>query len=389
MRSLIALCLAVGSVVHAGSPPGIQIDTVVPLSPEVLRSQPWPAVRIAERAAEQAMPADWATALDAAWQRGVMVSSAEGVSAAVLRPAGGLWRSAHGLARLDQRRPMTVDTPLHAGSVGKIATAMLILQLIEEGQLGFDEPVGHLFPDWPAARDVSIDQLLTHTSGLYSFNWLEQVRHASETLSPKSLLAAVRDQPPLFPPGRALSYSNTGYLMLALIAERLRAEPYPDLLQSRILQPAGMRQSRAWIGGDWPEAAALGMEAGKQVPVFGTPHGAGALITTPADLCQLMAALLEGQAVSPALRERLLDTLYPMSAQGGLYAGRGIMWMDTPDGPWLHHGGSIGPFKADLAFSLRRGAVVAVMRNDGGPTTPFVYALLTALPESDSPEPEP
>jgi D-alanyl-D-alanine carboxypeptidase len=384
MRIVAASLLLVCLIATASAQTGVQIDPIVRYTQPMLRSEPWPRVEIAAQAADRRLDGPAALALDHAWARAVAESGARGVSAALLLPEQGIWRAAYGQARVGSGSRMTVDTPLHAGSVGKIATAILIHQLIDEGRLSLGQTVGSFFPGWPAAQDATLDQLLTHTSGLYSFNWLEEVRNSERTLSPKELLRRVRDQASLFPPGEALSYNNTGYLMLALIAEGLRSAPYPQLLVERVLRPAGMAQTTAWIGGTWPDGAARGLEGGKEVAVHGTPHGAGALIATPADLCRLMSALLSGPIVSDASRSGLLERLYPMSAQGGLYAGRGIMWLETPDGPWLHHGGSIGPFKADLVYSPRRRAIAAVMRNDGGPTTPFVYALLTSLPDIES-----
>jgi CubicO group peptidase (beta-lactamase class C family) len=126
------------------------------------------------------------------------------------------------------------------GSITKQFTAASILQLQEAGKLHIDEPLSRYLPDAPHAGEVTLRQLLTHTSGLHDY--LDGPRELMDQIVPKpisydELIARVASRPLDFPPGSRWSYSNTGYLLLGRVIEAVSGETYRDYLKHHILDP--------------------------------------------------------------------------------------------------------------------------------------------------------
>lgn len=150
-----------------------------------------------------------------------------------------LYRRAFGDARAGV--PFTTSTPTCLGSVSKQFTAMAIMMLAEQGHLRFDDSVSRFIPEFAQyAPGVTIRHLLTHTSGIPDYGNLDVDRPG---LTDADVWRAVRTHPPLFPPGQRYAYSNTGYVLLAMIVERVAAQPFGAFLQQRIFAPLGMRHT--------------------------------------------------------------------------------------------------------------------------------------------------
>lgn len=158
-----------------------------------------------------------------------------------------------------------VDRPFHAASAGKLLTAALIAMLVERGRFGFDAPIGTLLPaadvaGLPAAagvdagRDVTVDHLLTHTSGLPDFfepprgqrsaaSARAAVEHPERRWHPAELLDESRRLPPAGRPGERFLYSDTGFVLLGRIAEEAAGAPFAQLLRTHVFEPCGMDRS--------------------------------------------------------------------------------------------------------------------------------------------------
>lgn len=129
------------------------------------------------------------------------------------------------------------------GSISKHFTAAAILALADEGKLRLDAPVGEYLPEWFADEpDLRITHLLSQTSGLADFLWLDGYRRlGSDPATPiAAYVALAAAEPRRFAPGSRWSYSNTNYKALALIAERVAGQPFDDVLAERVLRPAGI-----------------------------------------------------------------------------------------------------------------------------------------------------
>ncbi len=250
---------------------------------------------------------------------------------------GRLDRYAAGVARVDSR--------FHAASVGKTMLATVVGQLVDEGRLGFDDPVGRWLD--PAVLDglvaegrageVTLGRLLSHTAGVADY-FEGPVRSGTPMIdliaadpdrlfSPADLLAFSRDrQRPFAGPGTAFHYSDTGYVLLGLALEEIEGRPYAEILDRRIFTPLGMRDSHL--------ATTFGTDAGllpltvrgvdlSSRNALSVDWAGGGVVTTAADLVTFLRAFTGGELLSPATLARL--TAFEQEFQPGIGYGMGVM----------------------------------------------------------------
>lgn len=308
-------------------------------------------------------------------------TQAPAITAAVMVLGQGSWSATRTLD------PAAVPPPFfYWGSAGKTFTAVLILQLIEEGKLTLATSIAQWFPDYPNAKVITVDHLLNHTSGIFSFNEDLKDRRQPGYKSPTMLLATAKKHGSSFCPGEAWAYSNTGYLMLGLIVEKVDGRPYAESVEARILHRLDLTHTRALnatstladIAPAHPEKLAE-TEAGFS---FATPFGAGCIAATANDMVRFWQGLLGGQLLSRTSVERMFSPLYPMFGQRISFYGRGVMVTDLPNQSgdiWLGHSGGAPGIKAEVIYSVAHHAFVAVALNNDGSAQSTVNLLLNTL----------
>jgi CubicO group peptidase (beta-lactamase class C family) len=158
-------------------------------------------------------------------------------------------RRSYGLADLEQRTPATPDTNYRLASVTKQFTATAILLLAEDGKLKLDDPIRRWLPTLPEiAQPVTIRHLLSHTGGLVDYE--DSVADDAPQVHDADVLAILEKQDRVyFAPGTNYRYSNSGYSLLSLIAEKASGQRFAAFLQNRIFQPLGMRDTVAFEDG--------------------------------------------------------------------------------------------------------------------------------------------
>ena len=156
-----------------------------------------------------------------------------------------LFGKAYGMADRDKGIPNQLDTKFNLGSVGKTFTGVAIAQLAQEGKLAFDDPVGKYVSVLPAdiADKVTIEQLLTHTSGFGDFMTPEYHANKDNVLTIPEFMRYVVNQPLRFEPGTAHQYSNGGYILLGAVIESVSGKSYYDYIREHVLEPAGMEHT--------------------------------------------------------------------------------------------------------------------------------------------------
>lgn len=217
----------------------------------------------------------------------------------------------YGMADVGKKIPVTADTRFRIGSVTKQFTAMAILMLQAEGKLDIHDSVCKYVPKCPEAwQPITIYNLLTHTSGIPSFtsfpNYM-QVR--SQSMTPEQLLALFRDKPLEFKPGTKFSYSNSGYVLLGYIIERVSGEGYGQFLEEHIFEPLGMQDSGYAKSHPTAKSFAKGYRyAGDEYQPasfvdMSVPFSAGALYSTVRDLYTWDRALDAGKLLPQSLHK--------------------------------------------------------------------------------------
>lgn len=155
-----------------------------------------------------------------------------------------LFRRAYGMANYELQVPNTPETCFHIASVSKPFTAAAILQLQEQGRLDISDHLSRFVPDYPNGDKITLDNLLTHTSGIPNVNNLpdyDLFARAPHTLP--ELIAKFANLPLDFQPGTSYRYSNSNYNLLALILEKVSGESYGEYIKKHILDAAGMRSA--------------------------------------------------------------------------------------------------------------------------------------------------
>jgi D-alanyl-D-alanine carboxypeptidase len=125
--------------------------------------------------------------------------------------------------------------------VGKAFTAAVVMQLIEEGKLSYSDPLARWFPDFPNAGAITVDHLLTHTSGAFSFNTDLKFRKKKGYTPPDELIRIAARHGNALCPGERWSYTNTGYVLLARIVEKIEGLPFHQVVTRRVIDRLGLR----------------------------------------------------------------------------------------------------------------------------------------------------
>lgn len=229
---------------------------------------------------------------------------------------------AYGLADRARGVPNTTDTRFELASVGKMFTAVTIAKLVQQGRLTYEDTLGKWIPDYPnptARRLVTIRHLLTHSSGVREFfmnpayDALDKDSVATQPL--ESLFPYFATDSLEFTPGSQARYSNSGYLLLGIIAERATGKPFGQLYRETMFEPAAMHAT--WnaasaqprpVGYTWygPMRALdpSTLRIAKDEPAVGSPAGGG--ISTVGDMTKFAASLLEGRLVTRAALETMV-----------------------------------------------------------------------------------
>jgi D-alanyl-D-alanine carboxypeptidase len=324
-----------------------------------------PAAAAALQSALEEFAADWVPA---------------GVSAAVLWPDGAFWEGAAGLADAPAGRLLGADDPMVIGSTTKSFTATVVMQLVEEGLLGLDDPVAPYFPDWGLNEALTVRHLLGHHSGLWNYTTDALFGQVEERLDPAQVVRDAAARGELFAPGAHFHYSNTNYTLLGLLIGEVTGRSAHDAIRARILDPFGLEDTfMAWYeerlvtvppaGGDPATPALTGLGTGA--------YTAGALASTPADLVRFGAALFGGDLVSP---ETLALMVTPGEAGGeGATYGLGVEILEVAGHTvWGHRGGMPG-YQSALFYLPESGVIVALCANSTEPGFPELRETLVAL----------
>lgn len=205
-----------------------------------------------------------------------------------------LFQQAYGSADLGGREPMTVDHVFRIASLSKTFTAAAIAMLAKQGDLSFSDPVSRFLPDFPNGRNITIQHLLSHTSGVGVPDTPEYDRRC---LSTAELVRLIGATPVFFPPGQSDAYSNEGYVLLAAIIEKASGKSYTDYLRDNIFTPLGMTHTGTMCQ-DWPVVRhAVGSIAGLPDGNAALPYeqpardGPGSLYSSVGDLLKWLQAV--------------------------------------------------------------------------------------------------
>ncbi len=303
----------------------------------------------------------------------VLYPAAEpGAAILVARDGQVLMRKAYGAASVELGVPLRPEHVFRLGSITKQFTAVALLMLVDEGRVSLDDEITKYLPGYPThGHRITVEHLLTHTSGIQSFTGMPAyVAGMRRDLTTDELIAMFRDQPMEFAPGERWNYNNSGYALLGAIIEKVSGMSYADFLRTRIFEPLGMRstfyeQADAVVPGRVPgyDPTPQGWRPATYVSMT-QPYAAGAIISTVDDQLVWQRAVAEGRLLKPETWRRAFAA-YRLS--DGRSSGYGYGWFvgEAAGRPSIEHGGDINGFSTNGLWIPSERLHVIVLANHG------------------------
>ncbi len=318
--------------------------------------------------------------------------SQPGAAVIVTKDGKPVFRNAYGMANLELGVPLQPDMVFRLGSITKQFTAAAILWLEQRGELSVDDPISKHLPDYPVhGHRITIEHLLTHTSGIFNYTAIpgymaEKVR---QDMSTDELVDAFKDQPMNFAPGERWSYSNSGYVLLGAIIEKVSGQSYADFVHKNIFEPLGMKQT--YYGGhqiipkrvSGYQGSAASFRNANYLSMT-QPHAAGSLLSTVDDLARWDRALYSEELLSHETMQRMTTPFVLNSGEKTSY-GYGFQVGDLRGRRAIRHGGGIFGFRTSAIRLPDEKIYVAVLTNNSGsqPNPGFVATKVAAAALGD------
>jgi D-alanyl-D-alanine carboxypeptidase len=286
---------------------------------------------------------------------------------------------AAGIANRKTNEPITLETRFNLGSMNKMFTAVAVAQLAQQGRLSFHDKVAQHLPDWPnkdVAEKVTIHHLLTHSSGLASY-WGEEFNQKRETLLTVSdHLPLIAKQGLSFTPGERFQYSNSGFMLLGAIIEKVSGLNYHDYVQRNVYAPAGMNDTGFYDPKQPTPKLAVGyaksrdggdaeIENTSMREVRGGPAGGG--YSTAGDMVKFHVALRENKLLDAEHTRTVLtgkmDTGEPIGKYAYGFGDTGRVVGHNGGGPGIAANFDMFPDKnyTAVAFMNRSGMMMPVI----------------------------
>jgi D-alanyl-D-alanine carboxypeptidase len=275
-----------------------------------------------------------------------------------------VYQNASGYADISDKNKTKATTETHyrIGSISKMFTSVMIFQLIDENKLSLDTKLSAYFPEIPNAEKISIKDLLNHHSGIHNFtNDDSYLTWHTSARSQKEMTDLIKAAKPDFEPGSSAAYSNSNYVLLGYIIEKITKKDYAANLKERVADKIGLRDT--YYGGkidlsknECYSFSCLGKDWNKEMETdMSIPHGAGSVVSTTHDLTAFISALFNNKLIS----KRSLDE---MMAEEDHY-GKGMFSVPFYDLKGYGHTGGIDGFQSSLTYFPKEGVALAFCGN--------------------------
>lgn len=309
-----------------------------------------------------------------------------GCAALVAKNGQVIYRKAFGLADLELNVPMQPDMVFRIGSVTKQFTAIAILQLMEQGKLSLQDEITKYLPDYPMhGHSITIEHLLTHTSGIKSYTNIPEFRTMMRTdMAPMEIIEKNKALPMEFAPGTKWNYNNSGYIILGYIIEKVSGKTYAEYLQENFFTPLGMTGSYYGDNTKIIKNRASGYQPGEGGTVnadylsMTLPYAAGSIMSTVDDLYKWNRALHSYKLV----KKETLDMAHtPYKLADGKPVGYGYGWSlsELQGSRTIEHGGGINGYLSFAVYLPDEDVFVVLLSNSNGKAPEFNSLRMAAI----------
>ncbi len=322
-------------------------------------------------------------------------SGVVGVTMSVFHPNTGMWVGAAGEADLHNNVAMKPCNISRVGSTVKMFTATTVLKLAEEGKLNLDDKIagylqGDVIDKIENAEVATIRQLLQHSGGLY--NYIQNLKFQTASLNdlirewkPDDLLKYAYNQKAYFRPGEDVRYSNTGYILLGMLIEKIEGKPFYKVFEEKLFIPLGLTMTKFAAEDHVPVGIARGyIDMYSNLQVIESTYFSGwdyytadgGLISNPYDMSIFFQALMNGRIINQASLNQMLIWKTPKETDPDFYNihyGLGIFKIETAEGiAYMHSGDAIGYYANMLYFPGDSTTVVYAVNSNYGKIDRFV-----------------
>ncbi len=293
-----------------------------------------------------------------------------GAEILIARKGQVFYKKAFGMANLELNIPMKPDMVFRIGSLTKQFTAVAILQLMEQGKLSLQDEITKFIPDYPMqGQHITIEHLLTHTSGIKPYTSMEEMSEIRrKDMNPNEVIDFFKNQPMDFVPGTKWKYNNSGYFLLGYIIEVITKKPYSTYLEDNFIKPLGL--SDTYYGSDTRiiknRVGAYDKDndgfVNAEMMSMKIPYAGGAMQSTVADLFKWHQALLANQL----LKKETLDQAFKSYVlSDGKLANYGYGWFQgkIQGSATVEHTGSINGFRTMELYLPAEDVFIAIFSN--------------------------
>jgi CubicO group peptidase (beta-lactamase class C family) len=344
------------------------------------------------------LPSATAVKIDEIAAKALTDSGAPSVSIALVQGGKVAYEKAYGKARLDPVTDAKAEMRYSIGSVSKQLLAGAVLLLVQDGKLSLDDRVSRYLPDLTRAGEITIRQLLSHTSGYQDYYPQDYVApFMQKPVTAESILNQWARKPLDFDPGTRWQYSNTNFVVAGRIVERVTGGPFFDFLTKRILQPLGLTSAIDLAEHTLGPSDAAGYTRFALGPPRPAPpegrgwlYAAGELGMTAHDLALWDISLMEHKLLTPASLELMTTPVRLRNGTPTDYA-LGVGVSDAGGHPKLAHGGAVSGFVSLNTVWPDQGTAIVVFANEDGSSAPGSITGQIApllLKEAEDPEAE-
>ncbi len=311
--------------------------------------------------------------IDALVEKAMEEGPIAGLSVAVARSGRLVHLKGYGYADLENGIPASDKTIYHVGSITKQFTAAAVMQLVEKGALALDRPITDYIPDYPThGQSVTVRSILNHTSGIKNFTAMPSWwRTMAVEKTPEEMVDVFRNEPFDFPPGTAFSYSNSGYIVLGFLIERVTGKPYGGYLNENLFVPLQLSSTSYSDDRALVRHRARGYKVAERNFVNADyvsqsqAYAAGAVCSSAQDLVRWMHALGHGGVVSPESYARMIQPGTLANGSSVEYGfGLAVSYLEQ------HHrinhvGGTLG-FAGQISYYYDDDVTIVVLSNTEG-----------------------
>lgn len=305
---------------------------------------------------------------------GVTTDAGPGAVALIARGDKILFRKARGRANIELGVKLAPDQVFYIASVTKMFTAALVLKLAETNRLSLDDPLSRYLPDFPNAESISIRQLLNHTAGISDRTVTSNAQpgFSRRDVDIALLVSEIAKRPLNFAPETSQAYSNSGYILLGAVIEKITGGHWYDSLQDQLLAPLMLIRTQYGTASRVINGRVAGYTSNNQKQALknadfismSIPGSAGALVSTVDDLRNWMRALTSGRVISAESYQQMITPVeLPGASSANPYGFGTYIWRVRGE-IMIGHTGQINGFASILAYLPSQDMTVIVLAND-------------------------